>query len=676
VRSVVSHILAAFAATLAGGSMVRGQVRAAPPDEGPIIVGQGGPAWKGFELRRLDAAFEFSGRKRSDRLTQAGGPDQKDAETRFRETLEVSGEVSIGHKNLVDLTGAARVGREDRWITSGALEVSERNTDHLYFYDLNARLLGASRVPLDVYSRRDEQLLDRDFSTSITSTTSETGVIANLVSEVAPTTLRIFRNESDQRDRLGQFNSAYEQDSIALNSHVSLADNQRLEVGATLDGVTESQGGRVVNEFERADLLLGHTLTFGGERRHELRSFLRYFDESGRADQGILRLDEQLHLNHSDRLQSQYALMLERQARGSREQDLARGSASIRHSLFESLVSRGSLTAQRLTTSGGFESTEASVQGTLQYTKRMPRGRLSASLGAAFTTQENSEQGVSRSVINEGYVFNDPFPIVVSRRNIVPGSIVVTATGGFPTYTEGFDYTVRYSADRAEIRVVIGRGIVDGQALLVSYDVGPEPGNRIDTAAGSITVRYSVTEGRLQGLSAYAIYRTRDHGLSSDRPSLIVLDDTTDLTLGMEYQRGGLRLKGEREDHDSSVSPSRTTRLQAFYDRRLGPGSTLSFDASRDEIEYDTPTNRVEFVRLGGRWNHRVGRDLDVHLRLEYRDENDDLGGDSNGLDQIAGFRWRRGQTSVYATVRLTLVESERSETRSELAEFGLRRSF
>lgn len=654
--------------------MARGQ--APPPDEGPIVIGEGGPAWKGFELHRLDAAFELTGRKRSDRLKQAGEPDQKDTETRLREMLELSGQASVGHKNLLDLTGIASIGREDRWITNGGLGVSERNTDQLYFYDLNARVLGGGRLPIDLYTRRDEQLLDRDFSTSTTSTTSETGAVATLVSETAPTTLRVRRSESDERDSLGTYHSSYQQDSLALDSNLVLTDSQRLNVSLTLDRVEESRDGAPVNEFDRASLLLGHVLTFGGDRRHELRSYLTYFDESGRAQQQTARLDEQLYLNHSERLHSQYNLLLERQERGGTSQELARGSASIRHALFDSLVSRASTSVQRLELSDGFESTEASIQGSLLYTKRVPGGRFNASLGTSLTTQNNSDRGNSSSILNEPHVFNDPLPITISRRNVVPGSIVVTAVGGFPTYVEGFDYTTEYYADRAEINVIVGRGISDGQVVLVSYDIGPEPSNQIDSRAHTVTVRYSITEGRLQGLSAFAVYRTLDQDLSSDRPSLIVLDDTADLTLGLEYQRGGVRLKGEWEDHDSSINPSRTTRFQAFYERRLGPASLLAFDATRDEIEYDKPRNRVEFVRLGARVNHELRRNLDVHAKLEYRDEKDDLGGDSNGVDHSAGFRWRRGQTSIFATVRFTLVEGDRSETKSEVAEFGLRRQF
>ncbi len=663
----------------AGAAMVgAGEIRAqpvAPPEEGPVVVGERREAWRLFELRAFQPAFEFFGRSRSDTLEQPGEPKVKDTELLLRESLDLYGQAYIGHRNLVDLTGRLSLGIEDRFIDSDSVGTDEHNTDNANLYDLNAHVLGASFVPFDLYTRRDEQLLDRDFSTSITTTTTESGAIATVRSAVAPTTFRLFRLETAQEDQLGQFEYGFDQNTFAAQSNILAAENHRLEVAYTFDDITEQQVGFFRNQYERHDLSLADTYVFGA-KRHELRSFLRWYDQNGTPGLEVLRLDEQLLLLHSLDLETRYSAVAERATRNGVEQDLLRGTASVRHELFDSLVSTGTVGAQTLSSSGDFQSDEAFAQGRLEYTKRVPLGVLEASAGLAFNTVENSARGGVLLVIDEPHVFNDPLPIILNRRNIVPGSVVVTGATGFPTYVEGIDYTASYFPDRAEINVIVGGGITNGQTVLVDYDVGPEPGSTIDTIGTGSTVRYTLSEGALQGLSVYAAYRTQDHSLDAADPSRFVLDDTRNLIYGVEFRRGGVRLLVEQENHDSTVNPYDSTRFEAFYDRLLGVGSTLGFDATHELIDYALPENRVSFSRVGARWIQRVDRNLELNLRLDYRDERDDLSGDSRGFDQRVGVFWRKNQTTVSASFKNTMLDGDTSDTSSQVLEVTIRRNF
>ncbi|MFO0832605.1 MAG: hypothetical protein U0637_12290 [Phycisphaerales bacterium] len=673
-RSRLLQLLIAAGAA-SGAGPARGQ-DAAPADGGPVIVGENKSHWRAFDLHQFKAALDFMGRHRSQTQKQDGLADVTDTETILREFVEFSGEAYIGHKNLIDLTGNVRLGVEDRFLDSGTLQSEDHAGDLTDLFDLNAHVLGSSKVPVDVFTRREENFLDQDFAGSVTSTTFETGIAATLQSERAPTTLRLFRLETNQDNPLGQYDYSQDQNSFLLHSNIALTKSNRLEVEYTFDNISEAQGTGYRNAYDRHNLQLTDVYNFGKLRDSELRSYLRYYEETGRFPQRSLRWDEQLTLIHSRRLETRYNTSVEHRTQGGADQDQQEASATIKHRLFESLVSTATAGARHSADSGDFSSSEWYVNGDLNYTKRVPRGRLNITLGGSFNAQDNSERGAATHVSNESQVFNDPLPITLARRHIVPGSVEVRGAGGFPLYDEGVHYTVQYFQDRAEVRITLGSGISDGDILLVSYDVGPEPASTVDTTGLTASIRYTLTEGWLEGLSAYSIYRRTDHSVSTADPAILVFDDASTFTYGVEYRRGGWHGLAEREHHESTVSPYNTTRLEGAYDHQFGSGSILGIDGSYENIRFENPANTLDYARLSFRYNDKLSTSTDVLLRLDLRDESDSLRGDSQGVDALVTLNWRRRQTTAYVTVRDTLVQSDTSERDELFVEVGVRREF
>ncbi|MEX2218758.1 MAG: hypothetical protein WD749_08350 [Phycisphaerales bacterium] len=651
---------------------------AQPPaaDDGPVIVGEPRMSFRPFTLERFDAGLEFFAQRRLDRLRRRGQPTLVNREDLLRESLDLSLQGAVGHKNLLDFTGTARLGLEDRWFRSDTDSARGHDTDLAALYDLSGLILQTGPVPTTVYTRREEALLDREFAPSVRNTTTESGVIARITSADVPTTLQYFHREQEQSDRPGVTNFTTIQDTFGINSDLRLAERQNLTLDYTFDRVEESQTFGFDDRFDRHDGTLSHLVEFGGRHRSDLRSTLRFYDQSGRFDQQILRLDERLVLRHTDRFETRYDATLERQERAGAEQRLARGAASLRHRLFESLVSTAGVGAQRFESEGGFTSDTLFVTGALQYTKRAPRGRLDAAVGATYDTQRSSERGEPVSILGETHIFSDPLPITLSRRNVVPGSVVVRPPSGFPVFVEGIDYELRVFPDRVEIRPIPGGAITSGTAVVVDYDIGPEPANTVDTLGTSISARYTLTEGPLRGLAAFVDYRQLDHELSTEGPATLIVDDVRDLTVGAEFLRGPVTLRAERQHRDSTVNPFDATRLEGRYNQRLGRDSALSLEAIHEIIDYRDSGERIEFDRLSARWAHRVNPELHCSLRLLYRDERTRLSGDTRGLEQALEVNWRRRQTDVYASVRNAILDVEGGETLSQTFQFGLRRRF
>ncbi len=668
-----ASILIALLAGLAATATAQPQ----GPQDDPIVVGKRKDTWKLFELSKFGAAYEFLGQYRQDRLRQANGDTLVDTETLLRHTLDLSAEAAIGHKNLIDVTGTVQFGLDDRTSRSDTAGQTSREWSFLNLFDIRALLLGNGPVPTTLYTRRDQSLIDQGFGGRVEQTLSESGIITQFRSEIAPTSLQYFHRRIDLDNPFQQTDSATTQDTFTGQSGIRLSPNQRLDIAYTFDHIHEDQGATYSDTLDRHDANIVHTVDFGPESlRHELRSSLRIYDQSGQFDQNDTRLDELLVLRHTERLETRYSATLDEQTHSGQAQRFYRGEASVRHRLYQSLVSTASVGAQRLAAPENFTSDDTFGSGQLDYTKKVPMGRFNASGGISYNAQDNSSRGSPLSVFNDPHTFTDPQPIVLSRRNITQGSVVVLPTAGFPPYVEGIDYTLRYFPDRVEIVIPPGSAIQNGQAVLANYEVGPEPGSQINTLGTTANARYSLTEGALRGLSGYTNYRTVDQQVTTTDPSLFVLDDFRDLVLGLEYVRSGIDTKYEHEKRWSNVDPFQSDRFQASFHQPLGRDSAVSLEFTHESTSHELTDNRLDFDRVTSRWTQRVSPTFDFNVRLEYRNERDRLNGNSEAFDQIVGFTWHKAQTSIYGSIQNAFLRGPSSDRTSQLLQLGLRRDF
>jgi hypothetical protein len=645
--------------------------------EGPVVVGQRREQWKGFDLERFNAAFEFLGQYQSEKLSQSTGT-VKATDSLLREDLSLDGEASIGHKNFIDLIGTVKLGLDNRRTESDTAGESVNEWDFLNLYDVRALLLQNGPVPTTIYSKRDESIINQGFGGSQDQTIFENGVIAQVKSERAPTTFQYFHRDLDLTNPLQNQNSYTRQDSFTAQSAIKISERQRLDIAYTFDHINENEQNFYTDDYDRNDLNIVHELDFGKEtRNNSLRSSLRYYDQGGRSSQSDLRWDELLLLRHTDHLETRYRTTIDQQTRAGLEQTLYHGDANIRHQLFDSLVSSASVGAERLDAdSEHFTSDDLFVVGQLDYTKKAGKGRIDASAAIAYDLLDNSDRGEPLAVTNQPHTFDGLGPVVLNRSNIVVGSVTLFASGGFPQYREGIDYTVAYFPDRAEITIPIGSAIQPGQSFLTNYEIGPEPGSRIATTGTTFGARYTFTEGTIRGLSLYSTYRTVDHDVTSSQPELIILDNFRDLLLGVEYNRSGIDLKYEHEIKTSNVDPFNTDRFLANYTQALGRDSTISLDFSHESIDYTLQDTHTDYDRATGIWNQRVTTAFSFNVRLEYRNQRDSINGRTQGFEQIVGFNWHKAQTSVYGSFQNAFVNGPGSDQTSQLFQLGLRRDF
>lgn len=347
------------------------------------------------------------------------------------------------------------------------------------------------------------------------------------------------------------------------------------------------------------------------------------------------------------------------------------------HSLFESLTTVGEIGASNLSLSPeDFQSDQLHVNLDLNYSKRIPGGSLYATALGHYNWQNDSDRGTGIQILDESHVFDVSDIVVLSRRNIITPTIVVTDAPGFITYSEFVDYTVLQFGNRVEIRRILGGNITANQSVLVDYEIGPEPGGKTTTRSHGITLRYRLQEGPLRGLSFFTRYLDVDEIRPRAIQALFPEADVQDLVYGIEYDNGPWSLLAEKQKHDSTISPFERMRLELIYRHRFSNGSQFSLNAYYNDTDNFASNFRTTSTTVTARWDGAITDKLHASLYAIWRLEDSSSKNDSEGFDQQLDLTWRYRQTTLYATIRNSNLDSDLTDTNSQLFLFGFRREF
>jgi len=242
------------------------------------------------------------------------------------------------------------------------------------------------------------------------------------------------------------------------------------------------------------------------------------------------------------------------------------------HRLYESLDTSYSLLHDARTSSGG-DTTSLSQALALTYTKSIPHGRLMLAGNGGRSETENRGQ---TSVPNETHSgVSVPGSFALNQRTVQPGSIIVYLRSPLPPFDlilleENVHYEVR---DIFTIDVItlpppfIVPGTYD---FVVFYSlVGGEFALRTDTYGANASVQ--LFDDLLTPYVGFAAVRST---VTSGVFAGIPIDSST-YTYGLLCHRGPVRLRGEYQELNWDVSPSRAWRAEAQYVAALTPTTTV-----------------------------------------------------------------------------------------------------
>jgi hypothetical protein len=649
---------------------------AAAQQEQEIISSR--PQLQWMSLSDIQAAISLEWRRDVDDHESIGGADEHDIQDRVWEILELSGKGYIGHPNILEFGAGGRFWLTQRWLEQQAPATKEYVGESLLDWDLSALILQQQVAPITVYTRRTTDDIDRPFAGTLENTITQSGVRMNVRSNRFPTTVEVYARQETQTDPFVGQDFNIDQYSAVADGRIEIDSSQYMWWNFSYDDVNESGQLQVPQSFERTTGDVTHTFNFGEDQRNELRSEISLYDQTGSGAYRQLRLFERLRLNHSPKLTSWYDVILENIDRPGLDGYTERASANVRHQLFDSLTTfaRAGAVFNQIP-SDNFTSDLFFTEVDFDYIKKAPYGRIDAGLTADFSVLDQSERGVSVPVNDNLFTFNAAGVIVISQRNIEPGSITITDVSGLIQYIPGFDFTVLELPDGVEIRRVPGGNIAPGQSVLVDYTIGPEAAGTTLTSGLGLDFRYTFDEGILRGLSVYTRVFWQDESRSFELAAQGQDDnDFTEYLYGAEYNIWRIFLLAEQRVHDSELSPFTATRMEARYVQELGKGSALVLGVLYQDIDRSDLDLRTATTTLSGQWNQQVTSRLRASLLVAWQDVDASPGVDSQAFDQEFEFNWTYNQMTIYGRIRNSFVDSDIDDTSFQTYVVGLRREF
>jgi len=404
-------------------------------------------------------------------------------------------------------------------------------------------------------------------------------------------------------------------------------------------------------DYDADEVTLTHRLEFGTEHQHDLRSELNVLDQRGTIDIDRVRWREDLRLKHSDTLQSLFQWEVLDRTRGNRlgnvpdvEERSTLLSGSLRHQLYQSLTSQLRMFVRKQKFEPDLDITRWGGQIDFSYRKTNRWGVLNANYG--FQAERNDHRGASQTaeIVDESQTFQDPDPITLGNRNVLVGSIFITAEDRVTIYQRGRDFLVRPLGNHVEIERVPTGYIADGETVLIDYLFSIGGTFKLDTIAHNFGIRQDFE----CGLKPYYRFEWQDQSITPASASGAIAEDITGHITGVEYRDASLRLFAEYEDHDSTITPFISTRLGASCTHRFKTGAETSLQTRWTDTSHGPPTERdVRLFTLEGRHRHPITPKLMIEGSVLYRNGEDSLSRDTEGVDVSLSLEWSVRQTDV-----------------------------
>ena len=593
-------------------------------------------------------------------------------ETIFEESIGLETEGYAYHPNFLEfaLGGVFGLVQEDFEDVIDGRRRHESNTGDLTEFDLDARMFKRKPYPLTMFAHRGRGIVPRPFLPSLETTTTNFGLTWQYVSKKIPSSFQFSHTDAELTPLFVAGRT--DEDGRQRNTELRFETGYHFNAQNVLSFTYEH---RSVDEepfeldYDADEITLSHRLEFGGQSQHDLRSELFHLNQSGTIDIERTRWREDLRLKHSDTLQSLFQFEFLDRTRGNRfsnvpdvEERSILLSGALRHQLYQSLTSQLRLYVRRQEFEPDLKITRWGGETNFNYRKINRWGVLYANYG--YRAERNDHRGESRTneVVDEARTFQDPDPIRLNNRNALVGSIFITAEDRVTIYQRGRDFVVQTFGNIVEIeRVPTGR-IANGETVLIDYLFSLGGSFELDTIAHTFGIRQDFEFG----LTPYYRFEWQDQSISPTTATGAIAEDITGHVVGVEYRKTPLRLFAEYEDHDSNINPFFSSRFGASYLHRFGTGAETSLHGRWTDTTHGAPRERdIRLLTLEGRYRHPITDNLTVESSVLYRNGEDSVSRDTEGIDATLSMEWSLRQTDVKMSFEYSDFEDEFTENES-----------
>ncbi len=636
----------------------------------PVVVGKQ-EKLPPFGLTRPSVAFNFLGQYSHDSSKSNTAAETQTNETNFEETLSLDTTAYYIHPNFLNIPFHGEFGLRQETFDSESTD--DRRNSILYLWDTEAQFFREQPLNFSLYTRRSEDIVDQAFAESFRSIYTVYGGVLTTRNKF-PTILRVYREEQRQVTLGGTDDFSLNDNVLEWHTDTIPAPNQTLNWDYRLNQTDQQSQSGVSDSSTGQSATLGHTIAFGPGNAYTLNSTGIYSDTTGNFATERFHLDERLKLRHSPKFETEYEYIFDQQNTLGVDRTLQRGTAKLRHQLYESLHTNAQIGILQLDADSASQTRDIFSTLDFEYTKKVPHGEFHGNLDLGYSYRTMSESSSPVAVVDQPGFFSGFEPIIIPGQTIDPNSLFITSPKG-QIYVEGVDYTVTPRPDGVRIDRIIGGAIPADSAVLMDYTLLPVPDTDIRTSSLGLSFRYDILDGPLKGLSPYIRMAFIDQNVQGGG-GIIEPASVRGYIAGADYRIWDLTLTGEYEWYDSTLVPFDAVRFIAQLNHRISGDTLVTGYASYVHTDYTSLDQQNTTFNGTVTVTHFLTRNLLISAGLNWVDLDDSVTGHTQGLQEIIDLRWHNRQLDVFARIRNANRTTDDEDTSFQFFELGLRREF
>lgn len=621
-----------------------------------------------LHVDRLDAYVGFDAEFERRRV-RSSAPRKRDVthentDLTFRELigLELSGDVI--DPALLDWKADLEFGLDqDRFEEKiGGDRDVEGDTGFLQNYDLSIDAFKDKPVSLHAFARRGDNRISRRFLPSLREEKTEAGVSALAITGPVTTEVGFAWSDVDRLgNRLDLDDESLETSRFYLDSKWEISNGHSLRIYFDHERQQSTyQGSGFDFDTNRNELRVDHELNFGPGQKHRLDTYLRYNEERGDLARDELELVPRLSLQHTDKLRTVYRYGFYRYEQDAIEVNQHKFDFEALYEATKHL--RLSLDAYGLyeRVDGDVDSHEFGGSVDVAYDRTTSLGEFAANATFGYDHAETLGDAGRRLVLDEVHTFEGVRPVYLSKRGVVPGTIIAHDAKRTRIYTPGLDYLIRTASDRTILdRVPTGR-IAEGDVVYFDYAYILPAGRTLDAYRTALSLEHTFKSG----LTPYYYLDTRCEDVDESVGAPWGRDNMHRHRLGARFNREWWRIGAEFEIFDDSIEPYDAYHLTGGVDILRSAAHSLDFrgELSRYLFEGGFDDRRVWWLDVELSDRMQINDWLSLISSVAYRWEDDSEDGTTHGVDVECGLSFRRGYLSVELTVEYDLLSIAANE--------------
>jgi hypothetical protein len=649
-----------------------------------IVLDPGGAdAQRLFRLGRWEGAAEVGVSGDREKTTVRGGESTSTDRTRYDEqvTIRNSGAYVLDPR-VVNSTASLTFGLFQERDHSDSTASSSSGT--LLGYSFDTLVFAEKPYSGTIFANRSESVVSREFGGRSDIVFENRGATVTLREDslLKDHGILHFRSMLGARQEvtdettsvLGQRFVRNETRTIATYEASKGFETSDLDFRYEFDDVEERRGP--LAGFQSHTAALNYTLDFGRDLNKRWESRVTYVARTGLARATLLSADEDLRIDHTETLFSDYRYLFTRNEVETGVTTTQTGLVRAQERFYRNLTTSGLVqgTLQDLP-QGQHRSGAAQVD--VQYERTLPwRGRAFASAGGRYQVDDNRFSVSRVDVVDEshaapiplggdaGFTLANPFAIAATV-------VVVDTRGGarLPT-TLGIDYVLDRQGDVTRIVPLASSAVIlPGDPLVVSYSFEVNPNIEFSTVSwhGTAGVDFN-------WIALNVAHEQSDQTLLSGRNADLLEDrrvDTARVDLRGEWDVLRAVASAQYRVEDSTRLKFTSEELGQFISYRPYYGLTLSLSGQETFTDFTLPHRRSTSYSARAELVWTGWRGLFVNGFAEYR-VSEDSQLPSESVRQVGlRARWTRGKLEVAPDVSWN--ERARGDVESTDLRFNVR---